>query len=519
MEEIQKEEILKRKRIRKTLLLKVNDEIKEISDSKPKLLINSKTIEELEKVYNRSNILLIEKGIIYSNYIKTEVRIYPNKQITPIYREKSVKNKVEKTNYKLEVNGPSYEEEVVSPIINFIPKKINLGSKRVTIFEKRYTKNNGSIQKFIENNLNVENAPLKKDDQLNKSLRIEKSNMNKLIDKILAIKNNENMESIIKSNIKKLRKYCYKFRIKKKKKRNKSQEQKNNINIISSKNIVIKKADKERKSTPFKIIPRPHPSTKKQRKFSNLNIHRKLKKLKTLNEEDGKSLKIEKEKTKIIKQIKSSEKLNTNKSANSNNNNHYTIKISKNEEDEPDLHDIKKELMRSFIHERPSKYSIHTNSKFCDKNDKNKSKNNKKKNNLKKMIMRNVSAFNPKDIEKIRFSMKKNKKYKLELEDNLNKNYDNSNNNSPYKSDNKKVNNNINTIINNSFNQRLSKIKKLNDNSKKKSKKKLIESPNRKIDNISNCNTNNNTNNFTVTQSSIEKNCKNSRKKSQNKVY
>mgnify|MGYP003571366733 CR=1 FL=1 len=518
MEEIKNEEILRRKRIRKTLLLKVNDEIKEISDSKPKLLINSKKIEELEKVYNRSNILLIEKGIIYSNYIKEEVRIYPNKKITPIYREKSVKNKVEKTNYKLEVNGPSYEEEVVSPIINFIPKKINLGSKRVTIFEKRYTKNNGSIQKFIENNLNVENAPLKKEDQLNKSFKIEKSNMNKLIDKILAIKNNENMESIIKSNIKKLRKYCYKFRIKKKKKRNKSQEQKANINIISSKNISIKKSDKERKSTPFKIIPRPHPSTKKQKKFSNLNLHRKLKKLKTLNEEDGTNLKIEKEKTKIIKQIKSSEKLNTNKSANSNNNNHYSIKINKNEEEASlNLHDIKKELMRSFIHERPSKYSIHTNSKFCEKSDKNKLKIKKKKSNLKKMIMRNVSAFNPKDIEKIRFSMKKNKKDKLELEDN--KNNDNSNNNSPYKSDNKKMNNNIKAIINNSFNQRRSKIKKPNDNSKKKSKKKLIESPNKKIDNISNCNTNNNTNFFTITQSSIEKNSKNSRKKSQNKVY
>jgi hypothetical protein len=508
MEEIKNEEILRRKRIRKTLLLKVNDEIKEISDSKPKLLINSKTIEELEKVYNRSNILLIEKGIIYSNYVKEEIRIYPNKKIIPKYREKSVKNKVEKT--KLEVNGPSYEEDVVSPIINFIPKKINLGSKKVPIFEKRYTKNNGSIQKFIENNLNVENAPLEKEDQLNKSFKIEKSNMNKLIEKILAIKNNENMESIIKSNIKKLRKYCYKFRIKKKKKRNKSQEQKANINITSSKNITIKKTDKERKSSPFKIIPHPLPSTKKQTKISYLNIHKKLKKLKTLNEEDGPSLKIEKEKTKVKKQLKTSEKLKTNKSSNSNKNNRYTIKINKNEEESSlDLNDIKKELMTSFFHERPSKYSMHAHSKFGEKNDKNKFKVKKKKSYLKKMIMRNVSAFNPKDIEKIKFSMKKNKKDKHELEDN-------SNNNSPHKSDNKKMNNNINTIINNSFNQRLSKIKKPNDNSKKKSKKKLLESPNRKIDNISNCNTNNNTNFITITQSSIEKN---SRKKSQNKIY
>ena len=50
MEENKKEE-LKWKQVRKTLLLKVNDEIKKISDSKPALLINSKPIEELEKVY------------------------------------------------------------------------------------------------------------------------------------------------------------------------------------------------------------------------------------------------------------------------------------------------------------------------------------------------------------------------------------------------------------------------------------------------------------------------------------
>ena len=54
---------------------------------------------------------------------------------------------------------------------------------------------------------------------------------------------------------------------------------------------------------------------------------------------------------------------------------------------------------------------------------------------------------------------------------------------------------------------------------KKKSKKKLIETSNKKIENYSNCNTNNNTNIFTVTQSSNEKNYKNSRKKSQNKIY
>ena len=135
--------------------------------------------------------------------------------------------------------------------------------------------------------------------------------------------------------------------------------------------------------------------------------------------------------------------------------------------------------------------------------------------------MRNVSAFNPKDIEKIKFSMKKIKKEKLELEDNLNKNvnYNSAHKNMARKSENKKVNN-INIIVNNSFNHRRSRYSKNKKciESKMKSKKKLIESPNRKIDNYSNCNTNYNTNNnFTLTQSSNEKICKNSKKKSVNK--
>ena len=165
MEEI-KDENYKRRQVRKTLLLKVNEEIKEISDSKPTLLINSKTIQEIEKVYNRNNILLTEKGILYYNYIKTGMKIYPN-NIIPINRVKSVKKKIENTNYILELNGQSYEEDVVSSIINYIPKKINLGSKKLEINAKRLTKNNGSIQKFIEDNLNKEKSNLN-EDQLNK---------------------------------------------------------------------------------------------------------------------------------------------------------------------------------------------------------------------------------------------------------------------------------------------------------------------------------------------------------------
>ena len=131
-------EISKRKKVRKTLLLKTNDEIKEISDSHPKLLINSTTIQDIEKIYNRNSILLSEKGIIYSNYVKTEIRIYP----PIIYRENRYKSSEKqisnKPKIKLEiVEGSTPEEDIVSPILNFFPKKIDLASKILTMNDKR----------------------------------------------------------------------------------------------------------------------------------------------------------------------------------------------------------------------------------------------------------------------------------------------------------------------------------------------------------------------------------------------
>ena len=209
-----KNEIAKRKKIRRTLLLKINDELKEISQSKPTLLINSKTIQKIEKVYNKNNILLSEKGTIYSNYVKTGIKIYPP-SIKPFYKFKSVEKKIEKSKIKLEFVGPSYEDEIISPILNFIPKKKNLYYKQLSSLDKRYTKNNGSIQRFIENNLNHDDNSLSKEDLLNKSTKLENNNLLKLIAKILSLKDNENMEEIIKKNIKKLRKYCYRFRKKK----------------------------------------------------------------------------------------------------------------------------------------------------------------------------------------------------------------------------------------------------------------------------------------------------------------
>ena len=488
-------EISKRRRVRKTLLLKINDEIKEISNSKPTLLINSQTIEEIEKKYNRNNILLTEKGIVYSNYIKTETKIFPP-SIHPMLRVKSME-KIEKSKKNLELIGSSYDDDALSPIINFFPKKIDLASKKLTNVDKRYTKNNGSIQKFIEHNL--DNSLSKGEDQLNKSTKIENSKLHKLIIKILSIKDNENMEKIIKKNIKKLRKYCYKFR-KKKKKINriyKSKEHKINIIITPSNNSDKKINEKEKLHKPsnFKMM---HPSSsKKQKNFLSLKNKRNPIKLKTLNEDDGTNLIIQLHKIKMDKPKKS---FDNNKNIIINNENNE----NNNEEEVPFIHNINKSLMKSSINKKPKNYDLR-----CVTNVEKKGRNNIKKFNKKKLLIRNTSLFYGKDNDKMSLFIKKDKKDKVELHDNL-----------LFKSN--KSNKKIKKIeINKSENKKSSvlnqvNLKKLNIYLRKKSKKKLIDSPMRKVDDYSICNTNYFTNIFTITQFTNDK--VNNRKKSYNKI-
>ena len=475
------DEIKRRKKIRKTLLLKINDEIKNISNSKPPLMINSKTIEEFESIYNTNNILLSEKGTLYINYIKMETIIYPPIP-TPSRRIRSVEKKIEKSKIKADLKGLSFDEEIISPL-NYLPKKIDFASKKLTNVNKRYTKT-VEIPKSIENNLNRDKSISKVEEQLNQSTKIEDNNkLHQLIEKILRIKNNENMEKIIKRNIKKLRKYCYKFRKKKKKnKNNKSQEHKHNIHIhihaTTSKNLNIKfnENEKERKFSNFKNIYQS--SSKKQKNLLSIKNRRKPIKLKTLNEEDGNNVLITLKKMKIIKKsAKAIENLNsnTNEFSGSNDNNEAI----------PSINNIKKELMRSTINKKPSKYVIQDIEKIKPKF-------------KKKIAMRNTSLFYGKEIEKLNFSLKKNdihhyksnkKVKKLEI----------------------KLDNKNNTLMN----QISSKIKK-NNISKRKSKKKLIESPQNKNDLYSNCNTNYNTNIFTITQSTHDKNNKILQKRSHN---
>ena len=184
---------------------------------------------------------------------------------------------------------------------------------------------------------------------------------------------------------------------------------------------------------------------------------------------------------KMIKPIKiiKNNKANTNEDSNNNNENDAI----------PSINNIKKELMRSSVNKKPSKYDIRNPEKTKSKN-------------KKKIKLRNRSLFQGKDIEKMNFSVKKDKK--LDIHNSLIKS------NKKIKKLEIKLDNKNSTIV-----QKLIKTKKINV-SKRKSKKKLIESPLNKNDYYSNCNTNYNTNIFTLTQTTTDKIIKNIRKKSNN---
>ena len=72
------EETLKRKKIRRILLLKIDEEFKNISKRHWEIIFNSKITTKLNKKYNLYNILLSEKSKIYYNYVKTEEKIVSN---------------------------------------------------------------------------------------------------------------------------------------------------------------------------------------------------------------------------------------------------------------------------------------------------------------------------------------------------------------------------------------------------------------------------------------------------------
>ena len=121
-------ENLKAKKIRRILLLKTDQDLKN-NDKKANIMINSKTIQELNQAYNSYKILLSESSPIYSNYVQIIEKMFP---------DNSQKNKKEKATPKQKnveqiIKSLNSSFESHSPAIDFIPNKIDLGKKKFKI--------------------------------------------------------------------------------------------------------------------------------------------------------------------------------------------------------------------------------------------------------------------------------------------------------------------------------------------------------------------------------------------------
>ena len=208
-------ENLKAKKIRRILLLKTDQDLKN-NDKKANIMINSKTIQELNQAYNSYKILLSESSPIYSNYVEIIEKMFP---------DNSEKNKKEKATPKQKnveqiIKSLNSSFESHSPAIDFIPNKIDLGKKKFSFIKKGSIKNQNSPKFFEE--INLKESQNKEEDTKIKSTKLEKKNLHKVIDKIVRIKlpmDTEDDDAITKSVIK-LRRYCYKLIKKRKYKKN-----------------------------------------------------------------------------------------------------------------------------------------------------------------------------------------------------------------------------------------------------------------------------------------------------------
>ena len=220
------EEKSKRKKIRRILLIKTDEELKKISKRNINVMINSKTSEEINKSYDLYNILLSEKSKVYYYYIKTEELIFPICHDIKYIHSSRLVSKTKNIAMSIKTVKNICNEEH-SPILNFFPKKIDLGLRKFKP-PKRKTKNFYILEGFLDekNNYNSSNGN-GNGNQLIKSTKVQKKGLYKLVDKIINIKMNEDIEKVIKKNIIKLRKYCNKLKIPKNelKKQNKIKKQ------------------------------------------------------------------------------------------------------------------------------------------------------------------------------------------------------------------------------------------------------------------------------------------------------
>ena len=215
IEYLDDKEASKAKKIRRILLLKIDRELKSESNNHLNIMINSKKTEEMNKAYNSYKILLSETTRVYSNYVEIVEKCYPN-------NKKEIKRKKETpriNNEEQVIKSLNSSFESVGPFLDFIPSKIDLGKKKITLRRKNI-KGLNSPNFFVDNNLKGSKP---KDDVKIKSTKPNKKSIINVIDKIVKLKLNPDFgdDYHITKSIIKLRKYCYKL-IKKRKKPKKS---------------------------------------------------------------------------------------------------------------------------------------------------------------------------------------------------------------------------------------------------------------------------------------------------------
>ena len=209
---------LKAKKIRRILLLNIDRELKSESNRKINIMINSKKIQDINKAYNSYKILLSETTTTYSNYVEMVEKSYPNNNIKT---KKNRENQNRKKNEEQIIKSLNSSFESNSPAIDFVPNKVDLGKKKLSSYLRDKIKGVNSPNFFADNKLEETKI---KDEVINKSTKLNKKGIAKVVDKIVKIKLNTDVEEDdinITNNKLKLRKYCFRL-IKRKKKPKKS---------------------------------------------------------------------------------------------------------------------------------------------------------------------------------------------------------------------------------------------------------------------------------------------------------
>ena len=202
------------KKIRRILLLKTNQELKAGNKKDINIKINSKTLQELNKAYNPYQILLSEASPIYSNYVQIIEEIFPNtSEKDKKLRHTPKINKIEQPTGYLDSSFDSH-----GPDIDYIPKKLDLGYKKLKLSKKDFIKDPNSPQILDE----IKNNECKPKEE--KQIEFKSTELvNKVIDKNVSMKLQTNIEENDenrKKNAYTLRKYCNKLIKRRKKVRN-----------------------------------------------------------------------------------------------------------------------------------------------------------------------------------------------------------------------------------------------------------------------------------------------------------